>query len=183
MNIKKNLTKIALVIGLVLVLTITAFAVFDLTGYNSNTVNNAMASYDHPSEIVSYMASHFTYKSHSTSWSPEQFYINKWGDCNDFATYGIYCAYKVAGMSKESLYQVRIRYTDGVQHVLAIYALYPTFPEFNFGYSSNGNYYHSKSFRNWFECVDNYLTYHTSKTAVWADCYSYDYNLMQRVTF
>jgi len=77
------------------------YGVYDLTGYNSTIVNSVMASYDHPSEIVSYMASHFTkVTNHSAAWSPEQFLRYKWGDCNDFSTYGIYCAYKCAGMPK-----------------------------------------------------------------------------------
>lgn len=152
--------------------------VFDLTGYNSDIVNNAMASYDHPSEICSYMASHFTWNAHSTDYSPYEQWLYEDGDCNDFATFAIYCAYKCAGMPRDSLYQVRVKYTNGNTHILALYALYPTFPEFNYGYSSNGNYYHDQSFKNWVAVVEDWDT-KTTKTVLWAKLYDYDYNWCQ----
>ena len=159
------------------------YGVFDLTGYNSDTVNSVMASYDHPSEIVSYMASHFTkVTNHSAAWSPEQFYIYKWGDCNDFSTYGIYCAYKCAGMPKSSLYQVYIKYTNGNAHMLALYALYPTFPEFNYGYSSNKYYYHDTSFYNWVEVVKHHDR-QVSATVRYADFYNYNLQRLERWYF
>ncbi len=165
------------------IVTKALYGVFDLTGYNSSTVNSVMASYDHPSEIVSYMASHFTkVVNHDEPWSPYDFYVNKWGDCNDFSTYGIYCAYKTADMPKTSLYQVYLKYNNGKYHMLALYALYPTFPEFNFGYSSNKYYYHDSSFYNWVECVKHHDT-KTTADVVWAKLYSYDLDFMQKWYF
>lgn len=159
------------------------YGVFDLTGYNSNIVNSAMASYDHPSEIVSYMASHFTkVPSHTVAWSPEEFYRSRWGDCNDFSTYGIYCAYKCAEMPKSDLFQVYIKYTNGKAHMLALYALYPTFPEFNYGYSSNQYYYHDASFYNWVQVVRHHDS-QVSATVNYADLYNYDLQRLERRYF
>jgi len=120
---KKNLIKVLITIGLVLVLTISAFAilgVFNLSGYNSTTVNNAMAGKS-LSEIYSYMASNFTWSAHNPAWSPEQLLANKWGDCNDFMTYGIYCGHKVCGLPENAFLQVWIHSTDGSDHAIAIY--------------------------------------------------------------
>ncbi len=156
--------------------------VYDLTGYNSNALNSAMASYNTPEKIVKYMADHFTWHAHSTDYTPYEQWLYEDGDCNDFATFAIYCAYKCAGMPRDSLYQVRVKYTNGNTHILAIYALYPWSSEFNCGYSSNGHYYHDRSFKNWYECVKHHDT-KTTKTVLWAKLYNYDYRWYQTVYF
>jgi len=155
------------------------YGVYDLTGYNSTIVNNGMASYNTPAKIVNWMKNNvWKVEQHTVAFSPEEFYTRRWGDCNDFSTYGIYCAYKCAGMPKSSLYQVYLKYDNGKYHMLALYALYPTFPEFNYGYSSNKYYYHDASFYNWVECVKHHDT-KTTANVVWAKFYSYDLDFMQ----
>jgi len=166
---KNPLIKIGLVIGLVLTLTISAFAlplgVFNLAGYNSSTVNSVMASYNTPAKIVSYMASNFSYVTfHASAWSPYNFYVNKWGDCNDFSTYGLYCAYKVAGYPKGALKQIYIVHTDGTSHMLAVYATQ---------YSSNKSIYSGFGGQPTTAMVDHYDTT-TSRTVGYAKIYSYD---------
>lgn len=99
------------------------YGYFDLTGYNSTVVNNAMASYNTPAKIVSYMANNFTkVDNHAAAWSPEQFYTNKWGDCNDFSTFAIYVAHHVHGYE---VYQIHIEYTMSagkkVAHALGVF--------------------------------------------------------------
>lgn len=152
------------------------YGVFDLTGYNSTTVNSVMASYTTPASIVSYMASHFTkVDNHSAAWSPYNFYRYKWGDCNDFSTYAIYCAYK-NGHPKNRLYQVYIKYTNGKAHMLGIY----TFVGGYYHYSSNQYYYTGRY--SWIDCV----RHHDSKVAAtvrYADIYDYDLNKIMRWYF
>ncbi len=165
---KNPLIKIGLIVFLILALTISAFAlygVFDLTGYNSATVNSVMASYNTPTKIVGYMASNFSYVASPTvAYSPYQVYVQKWGDCNDFATYGIYCAYKVAGYPKGALKQIHIMHTDGTRHMLAVYATQ---------YSSNQTIYSGFGGMATTAMVDHYDTT-TDKTVRYAKLYSYD---------
>jgi len=84
--------------------------------------------------------------------------------------------------AKDSLYQVYLKYNNGKYHMLALYALYPTFPEFNFGYSSNKDYYHDASFCNWVEVVKHHDT-KTTADVVWAKLYSYDLDFIQKWYF
>lgn len=165
---KNPLIKIGLVVFLILALTISAFAlwgVYDLTGYNSATVNSVMAPYNTPAKIVSYMASNFSYVTfHASAWSPYNFYVNKWGDCNDFSTYGIYCAYKVAGYPKGALKQIYVVYTNGTSHMLAVYAS---------SYSSNKNFYTGFGGMSTTAMVDHHDT-QVPETVRYAKIYSYD---------
>ena len=175
----KKLILITGIIGLILALTISAFAlwgVFDLTGYNSATVNSAMASYTTPSSIVSYMASHFSAMTyHAAAYNPYQMYVYKRGDCNDFSTYAIYCAYK-NGHPKNRLYQIYIVHTDGTSHMLGMY----TFVGGYYHYSSNQSYY--TGCYSWTDCVGQYDA-GTSRTVRYADLYDYDLNFIMRWTF
>jgi len=154
------------------------YGVFDLTGYNSSTINSVMASYNTPQKIVSYMRSHFTKVDyHRTAWSPYQFYQYKWGDCNDFSTYAIYCAYK-NGHPKNRLYQVYIKYTNGKAHMLAIY----TWAGGYYAYSSNKDYYDDASLYGWFECVRHHDRL-VPATVRYADLYDYDLDKIMRWYF
>jgi len=143
------------------------YGYFDLTGYNSNTVNNAMASYNTPAKICSYMRNNFTYTNHAAAWSPYDFYVNKWGDCNDFSTYAIYVAHHVHGYE---VYQIHVEYTKTkkMAHALGVFV-----ENGKLNYSSNKSYYpiQASSFQS---IVNHYISTVGGTLRSW---YAMDYDL------
>jgi len=62
--------------------------IYDICTYNSNTVNNAFASWvSLPQSMYPWMAQNITFKRDDRAFSPEEFYQNRWGDCNDYSSF------------------------------------------------------------------------------------------------
>lgn len=136
---KKLIIVLILCIGLLAGCSAAPY-IYDICTYNSNTVNNAFASWvSLPQSMCTWMAQNITYKLHKTAFSPEQFYQNRWGDCNDYATFIQYVSLK-HGITSYNMYVNY--YQDGVRKAHCI----GTFP--GRGWSSNAAWHSWTSYSN-----------------------------------
>jgi len=74
---------------------------------------------DTPQKISYYMIDYFTYKIHNGIWNPYELFLNKWGDCADFATFGCY----IAHFNGYETYQVSEILQGSNGHLIAVYRL------------------------------------------------------------
>lgn len=120
---------------------------------------------DIPQKISSYMIKNFTYEAHRF-YAPDPYILWKIGkgDCNDFATFGVF----IANYHGYETYQIEIFYKGTLKkHYIAIY---------NEGIwlSTTDNQYYYFGFDNFEESVD-YVCYIRFKT--WTKYIVYDYNM------
>jgi len=70
-----------------------------------------------PQKISAYMCQNFTYEEHKELVSPYTLWKTKKGDCNDFATFGMFMAH----YNGIKAYIIIIAYGKGYEHALAAY--------------------------------------------------------------
>jgi len=125
---------------------------------------------DTPEKIGNYMIKNFTYQIHDF-YTPDPYtlYLIKKGDCNDFATFGIF----IANNHGYETYQIKISYINTfTSHIIVVYKEneYYTFSE--------NQYYYPVNYNNFFDIVElnSYWTYLSSKY-IWSKYVVYDYNM------
>lgn len=166
--------KLILIIVLVFVLTMSAFAwvpgVYDLTGYRDTHADFTAFLKAMPDiyNMHLWMEDNFVWKYHVGAYSPYQQWLYRTkGDCNDMSTFVLYylkvhfyCSYR----------QVYIRCNENVAHMLAV-------EPHGIWYTSNQDLY--ASFNSIAACVADWDN-RTSKYSVkWYNVYDYDLNLIQ----
>lgn len=119
---------------------------------------------DTPEKIGNYMLDNFTYKLHILNiLTPYQLYITKKGDCNDFATFGIF----IADYHGYETYQIKIFNETSLRHYIAVYKEYSN-------YSITDNQYYFSGFRTFKEIV-NFDSEYMIPNRKWLKYIVYDY--------
>lgn len=116
-----------------------------------------------PQKIANYMGDNFKYKAQINTLNPYMLWKIKKGDCNDFATFGLF----VANFHGYKTYQILISYGKS-SHMVAVYI------EDRMSYTDNWIYnYGHDTFR---EIVESSMQYRT-EGLVWLRYTAYDYNM------
>ena len=133
-----------------LVIAMLIFAMF-LSGCGINVFNlsnfilpddsgfiSCIEKLDTPQKIGDYMNINFIYKENSYTQSPYELWLDKIGDCNDFATFGIF----IADCHNYETYMIRIFYSDtSIKHAIAVYV-----EDEGLSYTGNRRYYNDNCF-------------------------------------
>ena len=119
---KERIMKKLIVILLIISMFLTGCGIFDLNKWTVpqdtefielvNTLNT-------PEKICNYMQDNFTYQYHSLyAPSPYKLWLTKNGDCNDFATFGIF----IANYHGYETYTIKVYYKNTFKtHLLGVY--------------------------------------------------------------
>jgi len=114
--------KAFLIISILSIIFLTSCGIFNLSSFvipDNLYFMTEIGELDTPRKISDYMLDKFTYQKHTFyAPSPYQLWLTKNGDCNDFATFGIF----VADYHGYETYQIEIFYkgTSG-GHLIAVY--------------------------------------------------------------
>ena len=117
--------KTFLIISILSVIFLTSCGIFNLNGFIVPEPGKAefmtiVEKLDTPQKISDYMLENFTYQKHLFyAPSPYQLWLTKNGDCNDFATFGVFVTHW-HGLNET--YQIKIYYCGTIiKHFIAIY--------------------------------------------------------------
>ena len=122
-------------------------------------------SLESPQKISDYMVENFTYERHGLyTPSPYILWLEKEGDCNDFATFGMF----IANYHGYETYQVRL-FGENFCHIIAVYV------EDVLSYTSNRGYYYGHDSIK--EIVERFPEMKSYKV------YNYDNNLIEKEDF
>jgi hypothetical protein len=129
---------------------------------------------DTPLKTVIYLSENITPKANKyTSVTPYELYINKFGDCNDFATFGMFCA----NYHGYNTYEIIIYFLNSsLKHAIAVYEEYG-------GYTfSDINYYRDDPFNSFLDIVNADIEHLNSffideNHYKWNSYKVYDYNM------
>jgi hypothetical protein len=133
----------------------TEKALFKLSGWISPDdlkFSNLIKELDTPQKISDYMVNNFTYKASAFyAFSPYTLWVIKNGDCNDFATFGVF----MADCNGYTTYQILVSYehSDG-SHCIAVYKEGDklSFTENQYYFNNDGHFFNTfKEIIN-FEC-------------------------------
>lgn len=160
---------------ILLTLLLSGCGIFNLDGWITPDDAEFLAliqELDTPCKICQYMIDNFTYKE-NTSYNPNPYelWLIQEGDCNDFATFGIF----IANYNGYETYQIRIFYpNDFNKHLIAVYK------ENKYSFSDNQIYF--IAIYNTFLEIVEYDCYLQNK--VWSNYTVYDYemNLIEQGT-
>jgi len=179
--VKKIMKKLILIIALVLMLTMSAFAgvigVYDLTGYYSSNFDFrgflASPEVDTPPKMCAWMEANFIHTRHTAAYTPYQQWIYKTkGDCNDMSTFFLY--YFFENFSGKHVKQIYIRCNENTAHMISAYYWYWVGP---FYYTSNQHHY--GPFDSYADCVADWDSRNSKHSVKWYNIYDYDLNLVQ----
>jgi hypothetical protein len=115
------------------------------------------------------MKDNFTHKANPyTTKTPYEVYLTKTGDCNDFATFGLF----IANYHEITTYNIIISYENtSVKHSIAIYDEGNT-------YSFSDNMYFYEGFSDFKEIViSDSITIKQINGYIWSSYIVYDYNM------
>ena len=125
-----------LIIGILILILLTSCGLFNLTNWivpDDQEFIELIESLDTPFKIGDYMTQNFTYKFNPiNSISPYILWKTKYGDCNDFACFGMF----IANYHNYETYQMIINYGSIFIHVIAVYK------EDRFSFTDNQKYYY-----------------------------------------
>jgi len=128
---------------------------------------------DTPEKIGDYMLNNFTYKFHNF-YAPDPYILwqTKEGDCNDFATFGMF----IANHHNHETYLIKIFNETSLRHYIAVYVE-------NNGFSITDNQYYYFGFSNFKEIV-NFDSEYMIPNRKWSKyiVYDYDMNIIEQVT-
>ena len=136
--------KVLLIISILSIIFLAGCGVFDLDGWvwpeDDLEFMTLIEELDTPQKISDYMMENFEYELHNL-WTPTPYFLWKRGkgDCNDFATFGIF----IAHYHGYETYQIIISYSDtSIKHMIAVYV------EEELSFTDNGLYHYGfDSFR------------------------------------
>ena len=121
---------------------------------------------DTPQKICDYMSDNFTYKLHTFyALDPYILWQNKEGDCNDFATFGIF----IADYHNYETYLIKVFNETSLRHYIAVYKEYDY-------YSITDNQYYFLGFNNFKEIV-NFDSEYMIPNRKWSKYIVYDYDM------
>lgn len=154
------------IIGLILImLMLSGCGLYDLNSFvipDDTEFIKVIKNLDTPEKIGSYMLANFEYEFHGF-YSPDPYTLwkTKKGDCNDFATFGMFAA----NYHGYETYRVEIYYKGLVNHMIAVY-------KENDGYTFTSNRkYYEESKDSFKECImSDYIKYKV---------FDYDGNLIE----
>ncbi|MBA7546347.1 hypothetical protein ES705_38737 [subsurface metagenome] len=155
---------------IILTLTLSGCGLFNLDNWVVPDDTEFLAliqELDTPEKICSYMLNNFTYEPHSL-YTPDPYTLwqDKKGDCNDFATFGVF----TADYHGYETYQIIIFYDSLSKHRIAI------FIEDKLSFSDNFWYFYG--FNNFREIV-RYDCLFQEKNWVKYVVYDYDMNIVE----
>ena len=136
--------KAFLIISILSIIFLTGCGIFDLSSFvipDNLYFMTEIGELDTPRKISDYMLDKFTYQKHAYyAPSPFQLWLTKNGDCNDFATFGIF----VAHWNRYETYQIKIYYSGTIwKHFIAVYVE-------DDGLSFTDNQYYFNYYGHWF---------------------------------
>lgn len=114
--------KALLIISILSIIFLTGCGVFSLNGWiwpDDLEFIALIEELDTPRKISCYMIDNFTYVEHD-AWTPNPYTLwkTKEGDCNDFATFGIFMAHE----NDYETYYIIISYNNtSTEHMIAVY--------------------------------------------------------------
>lgn len=154
-----------LILFLILIIFLSGCSIFNLNDFvlpNDIEFINTIKTLDTPEKICDYMRENFTYKENLYyTPNPYQMWLDKKGDCNDYATFAVF----IANYYGYETYQIRIFWLGlNYSHYLAVYKENGTYT-----YSSNESYF-SKGY-------DTFLDIVKDQTNGWSKYIVYDYNM------
>ncbi len=137
--------KILLIIGILSIIFLAGCGTFNLDGWiwpDDIEFMACIGELDTPEKIGGYMLENFTYKAHIFyAPSPYKLWLTKKGDCNDFATFGVF----VANYHSYETYQIKIfYYGTSYNHRIAVYI-----EDEGMSFTDNGYYFNN--WDNWFD--------------------------------
>lgn len=171
--------KALLIISILSIIFLTGCGVFNLNGWVWPEVTDFITTIEGLKtlqEIANYMQDNFTYEKHNL-WTPDPYALWKTGkgDCNDFATFGIF----VADYHGYETYQIIISYSNSTKHMIAVYV-----EDNGFSFSDNRihSFYLKKTYFDTFEeIVDFDCEYYPDKEFKGYIVKDYENNLIEEV--
>lgn len=167
-------------ISIILMITVllTGCGIFQLSGWvlpDDNEYIACIETLDTPRKISAYMITNFTYEAHAL-WTPNPYTLwqTELGDCNDFATFGVFAYHWNGG----EVYYIVISYIDDpVGHMIAVYV-----EDDGMSFSDNqfNSFYLRKTYFNSFdEIVEFDSTYYPNKVLRSYIVYDYWDNMVE----
>lgn len=157
---------------------LTGCGIFDLNNFiipDDLEFIAVVESLNTPEKICEYMKEDFTYQKYAFyAPSPYRLWLTKNGDCNDFATFGVF----VANYHNYETYQIQIFWKDVIyRHWIAVYA---EDEGLSFSDSQCYSFCFSKTyFKTFDEIVKFDCEYHTDHKIKKYKVYDYDMNIIE----
>ena len=131
----------------------------------------AVEELDTPQKICGYMRNNFEYELNiSYTLDPQNLWMKKKGDCNDFSTFGVY----IANYHGYKAYQIVMYFKETtLGHAIAVYK-----ENGEYNYSSNWEYYPIQA-NNFKEVVEHYFSFDDEYEFKNYKVYDYEMNLIE----